>query len=292
MEFNDYIDYIKYEKKLKEKTIKNYKYDLKQFNTYIKENNITDINKIKTKDIENYLKHLRNLNSKTISRKITSINNFFIFLLKEKRIDHNPCEFIDRPKLNKTLPDTLSEKEVESLLNIPLNTIYDYRNKAMLEILYGCGLRISELVNLTTRDVDFENAIIRCIGKGSKERITPINDYVIYYLKEYLERRTLLIKKETTDYLFLNNHGKKMTRQGFFKNLQKILKEKGITKYISPHTLRHSFATHLLNGGADLRSVQILLGHSDISTTKIYTHISNEKVKKDYKNFHPRSNKE
>lgn len=292
MEFNDYIDYIKYEKKLSEETIKNYKYDLKQFNTYIKENNITDINKIKTKDIENYLKHLRNLNSKTISRKITSINNFFIFLLKEKRIDHNPCEFIDRPKLNKTLPDTLSEKEVESLLNIPLNTIYDYRNKAMLEILYGCGLRISELVNLTTRDVDFENAIIRCIGKGSKERITPINDYVIYYLKEYLERRPLLIKKETTDYLFLNNHGKKMTRQGFFKNLQKILKEKGITKYISPHTLRHSFATHLLNGGADLRSVQILLGHSDISTTKIYTHISNEKVKKDYKNFHPRSNKE
>ncbi len=292
MEFNDYIDYIKYEKKLSEETIKNYKYDLKQFNIYIKENNITDINKIKTKDIENYLKHLRNLNSKTISRKITSINNFFIFLLKEKRIDHNPCEFIDRPKLNKTLPDTLSEKEVESLLNIPLNTIYDYRNKAMLEILYGCGLRISELVNLTTRDVDFENAIIRCIGKGSKERITPINDYVIYYLKEYLERRPLLIKKETTDYLFLNNHGKKMTRQGFFKNLQKILKEKGITKYISPHTLRHSFATHLLNGGADLRSVQILLGHSDISTTKIYTHISNEKVKKDYKNFHPRSNKE
>lgn len=292
MEFNDYIDYIKYEKKLSEETIKNYKYDLKQFNIYIKENNITDINKIKTKDIENYLKHLRNLNSKTISRKITSINNFFIFLLKEKRIDHNPCEFIDRPKLNKTLPDTLSEKEVESLLNIPLNTIYDYRNKAMLEILYGCGLRISELVNLTTRDVDFENAIIRCIGKGSKERITPINDYVIYYLKEYLERRPLLIKKETTDYLFLNNHGKKMTRQGFFKNLQKILKEKGITKYVSPHTLRHSFATHLLNGGADLRSVQILLGHSDISTTKIYTHISNEKVKKDYKNFHPRSNKE
>ena len=292
MEFNDYIDYIKYEKKLSEETIKNYKYDLKQFNTYIKENNITDINKIKTKDIENYLKHLRNLNSKTISRKITSINNFFIFLLKEKRIDHNPCEFIDRPKLNKTLPDTLSEKEVESLLNIPLNTIYDYRNKAMLEILYGCGLRISELVNLTTRDVDFENAIIRCIGKGSKERITPINDYVIYYLKEYLERRQLLIKKETTDYLFLNNKKKKMTRQGFFKNLQKILKEKGITKYVSPHTLRHSFATHLLNGGADLRSVQILLGHSDISTTKIYTHISNEKVKKDYKNFHPRSNKE
>ena len=292
MEFNDYIDYIIYEKKLSEETIKNYKYDLKQFNTYIKENNITDINKIKTKDIENYLKILKNLNSKTISRKITSINNFFIFLLKEKRIDHNPCEFIDRPKLNKTLPDTLSEKEVESLLNIPLNTIYDYRNKAMLEILYGCGLRISELVNLTTRDVDFENAIIRCIGKGSKERITPINDYVIYYLKEYLERRPLLIKKETTDYLFLNNHGKKMTRQGFFKNLQKILKEKGITKYVSPHTLRHSFATHLLNGGADLRSVQILLGHSDISTTKIYTHISNEKVKKDYKNFHPRSNKE
>lgn len=286
---DEYIDYIKYERKLSDETIKNYRYDLNKFISFLKNKNIKDVT---IKDIENYLVFLDKNSSKTISRNITSINNFFIFLIKEGKLKKNPCEFIDRPKLNKTLPNTLSIEEVEILLDITLKTNYDYRNKAMLELLYGSGLRISELINLTTRDIDFENAVIRCFGKGSKERIVPMNDYVIYFLKEYLEVRPFMQKNKKSDYLFLNNHGNKMTRQGFWKNLQKILKEKGITKNVTPHTLRHSFATHLLNGGADLRSIQMLLGHSDISTTKIYTHISHEKVKEDYKKFHPRSKKE
>lgn len=283
---NEYIDYIKYERKLSSETVKNYKYDLEKFLEFLKDKELENVN---TNDIEKYLISLDGNSPKTVSRNITSINNFFIFLIKEGKIKKNPCEFIDRPKLNKSLPDTLSIEEVENLLDITLKTNYDYRNKAMLEIIYGCGLRISELINLTTRDIDFENSVIRCFGKGSKERIVPMGDYAIHYLKEYLEIRAFLLKNEKNDYLFLNNHGKKMTRQGFWKNLQKILKEKGITKNVTPHTLRHSFATHLLNGGADLRSIQVLLGHSDISTTKIYTHISHEKVKEDYKNFHPRN---
>lgn len=292
MELRDYIDYIKYERKLSLETVKNYKYDLEKFLLFLKEKGIFDINLVTTKDIEDYLATLKNFSPKTVSRNITSINNFMLFLLKEKKIDFNPCEFIDRPKLNKNLPTVLSIEEVDKLLDIPLKTKYDYRNKAMLEILYGSGLRISELINLTTRDVDFENAVIRCLGKGSKERIVPINDYIIHYLNLYLDKRNLFLIKGQNDYLFLNNHGKQMTRQGFLKNLQKILKEKNITKHVTPHTLRHSFATHILSGGADLRSIQLLLGHSDISTTKIYTHISHEKVRDDYKQFHPRGKKE
>lgn len=186
----------------------------------------------------------------------------------------------------------LSIDEVTDLLDIPLITKFDYRNKAMLEIMYGCGLRVSEVISLKIHDVDMDNDIVRCIGKGFKERIVPINDYALYYLKLYLDVRGLLAINGRNDYLFLNNHGKPMTRQGFLKNLNKILLEKGIKRHITPHSLRHSFATHMLSGGADLRSIQTLLGHSDISTTKIYTHVSNEKVRRDYEDFHPRSKKE
>lgn len=292
MELIDYIDYIKYERKLSKETVKSYEYDLNKFVSFIKNRGVTSFADVSQLDIEKYLAFISSKSSKTVSRNITSINNLFIFLLKEKKIKRNPCEFIDRPKLNKSLPDTLNIEEVTNLLDIPLNNKFDYRNKAMLEIIYGCGLRVSELISLTLRDIDMENDVVRCTGKGSKERIVPINDYAMYYLKLYLDKRDLFLIKGKNDYLFLNNHGKQMTRQGFFKNLKKILMEKGINKCVTPHTLRHSFATHMLSGGADLRSIQMLLGHSDISTTKIYTHISNEKVKKDYKDFHPRSNKE
>lgn len=288
---NEYIDYIKFERKLSNETIKNYKYDLDKFISFLENRNIKSFDKISQNDIELYLKSISDMNSRSISRNITSINNLFLFLLLEKKVRKNPCEFIDRPKIKKSLPDTLSLEEVQKLLDIPLITKFDYRNKAMLELLYGSGLRISELISLTLRDIDMENDIIRCIGKGNKERIVPINDYAMYYLKLYLEKRGLFFVKEKNDYLFLNNHGKKMTRQGFLKNLNKILLMKGIEKNITPHTLRHSFATHLISGGADLRSVQMLLGHSDITTTKIYTHISNEKIKNDYKDYHPRNKK-
>ena len=289
---DNYIDYVKYERKLSEETAKNYRYDLNKFTSFLEENGVKSLKEVEQSTVLKYLKSINDMNPKSVSRNITSINNLFIFLLKENKIKNNPCEFIDRPKLQKSLPDTLSFEEVSNLLDIPLLTKYDYRNKAMLEILYGSGLRISELISLTLRDVDMENDIIRCIGKGNKERIVPINDYEKYYLKEYLEYRSLFLINGDNDYLFLNNHGKKMTRQGFLKNLKKILVEKNISKNVTPHTLRHSFASHMLSGGADLRSIQMLLGHSDISTTKIYTHISNEKVKKDYEDYHPRNSKE
>ena len=157
----------------------------------------------------------------------------------------------------------------------------------MLELLYASGLRVSELVNLKTYDIDLEDDIVRTIGKGSKERIIPIGDYAKNALSSYLDLRYTFLKKEANDYLFLNNHGKKMTRQGFFKILKKLIQEKGIKKEISPHTLRHSFATHMINNGADLKTIQEFLGHSDISTTQIYTHISNEHVEKNFNNYHP-----
>ncbi len=292
MEIDSYIDHIKYERKLAEETVKNYRYDLEKFITFLKSKGISKFEAVTTKDIERYLVSLEDSKSRTVSRNITSINNLYIFLLKEKKVSSNPCEFIDRPKLEKKLPDVLNNDEIDKLLDITINNKFDLRNKAMLETLYGCGLRVSELINLTTRDIDFENSVLRCIGKGTKERIVPLNDYLIYYLREYLEIRADFFKTKRNDYLFLNNHGNKLTRQGFTKNLNKILKEKNINKNVTPHTLRHSFATHMLNGGADLRTIQVLLGHSDISTTKIYTHISHQKVKDDYKNYHPRSNKE
>ena len=286
----DYLDYIKYERKLSANTINNYKYDLEKFKSYLKGNHITDVKSINQDVIKSYLKYNHDLlKSNSISRNITSINNFFQYLIIEKVIDNNPCKFIDRPKLQKKLPNVLSLEEVDELLNISLNTRFDYRNKAMLEVMYNTGLRVSELISLTTRDVDLENKAIRCFGKGSKERIVPLNDIAIYYLKEYLFYRDSFFKNSINDYLFLNNHGKKMTRQGFEFILNNILEEKNINKKITPHTLRHSFATHLLNGGANLRSIQLLLGHSDITTTKIYTHIGREKLKDDYKKFHKRN---
>lgn len=292
MELTEYLDYIKYERKLSFETVKNYEYDLNKFVLFLKKNNISSFSDVRQDDIFDYLKSIQNMNPRSISRNITSINNLFIFLLKDKKVSFNPCEFIDRPKLKKSLPDVLSIDEVTDLLDIPLTTKFDYRNKAMLEIMYGCGLRVSEVISLKIHDIDMDNDIVRCIGKGSKERIVPINDYALYYLKLYLDVRGLFIINGRNDYLFLNNHGGPMTRQGFLKNLNKILLEKGIKRHITPHSLRHSFATHMLSGGADIRSIQILLGHSDISTTKIYTHVSNEKVRQDYEDFHPRSKRE
>lgn len=193
--------------------------------------------------------------------------------------------------MRKSLPKSLSIEDIDKLLDIPLNTKFDYRNKAMLELMYGTGLRVSEVINLELNDIDEINCTIRIMGKGSKERIVPIGEYCIYYLNMYLSKRYLMLKDKSCEKLFLNNHGYGISRQGFFKILKQILKEKNLDSNVSPHTLRHSFATHLLNRGADLRSIQELLGHSDISTTRIYTHKSNEKIIADYNKYHPRSHK-
>lgn len=291
----NFINYCEYEKGLSPNTLKSYNYEINLYQTYLEDKlSIIDIEKVSKEDIESYLKYcyLKNEDSKTISHKITTIYNFHNYLLREKVIKDNQAEFIDRPKLAKHLPYTLTVKEIDKLLDIALVTVFDYRDKAMLELMYGTGLRVSELVSLTVYDVDFYNAFLRIKGKGSKERIVPINNASLKYLKLYLDRRCLLLKKKTSDELFLNARGEGISRQGFFKNLKKILAKKGMSTNISPHSLRHSFATHLIENGADLRSVQTMLGHSDITTTKIYTHISNEKVTKDYLINHPRAKKE
>ncbi len=291
----NFINYCEYEKGLSANTLKSYNYEINLYQTYLEDKlSIIDIEKVSKEDIESYLKYCysKNEDSKTISHKITTIYNFHNYLLREKVIKDNQAEFIDRPKLAKHLPYTLTVKEIDKLLDIALVTVFDYRDKAMLELMYGTGLRVSELVSLTVYDVDFYNAFLRIKGKGSKERIVPINNASLKYLKLYLDRRCLLLKKKTSDELFLNARGEGISRQGFFKNLKKILAKKGMPTNISPHSLRHSFATHLIENGADLRSVQTMLGHSDITTTKIYTHISNEKVTKDYLINHPRAKKE
>lgn len=291
----NFINYCEYEKGLSPNTLKSYNYEINLYQTYLEDKlSIIDIEKVSKEDIESYLKYcyLKNEDSKTISHKITTIYNFHNYLLREKVIKDNQAEFIDRPKLAKHLPYTLTVKEIDKLLDIALVTVFDYRDKAMLELMYGTGLRVSELVSLTVYDVDFYNAFLRIKGKGSKERIVPINNASLKYLKLYLDRRCLLLKKKTSDELFLNARGEGISRQGFFKNLKKILAKKRMPTNISPHSLRHSFATHLIENGADLRSVQTMLGHSDITTTKIYTHISNEKVTKDYLINHPRAKKE
>ena len=289
---DDFINYCIFEKGLSDRTKESYLNDLKIYNEFLNNKGITTIDNISSENIKDFLKD-RSSNEKTttLAHNLTVIKNFHTYLLREKLTKTNVSEFIERPKLKKALPKTLSIEDIDILLDIHLDTIFDYRNKAMLELMYGTGLRVSEIVNLTVTDIDLTNCIIRIMGKGNKEREVPLGEYCIYYLNLYLDKRKEMLKKTTCNKLFLNNHGKGMTRQGFFKNLKAILKEKGLKEDISPHTLRHSFATHLINRGADLRSIQEMLGHSDISTTKIYTKVSDDKIKEDYKKFHPRSHK-
>ena len=288
----DFLNYCVFEKGLSDKTKISYKNDLDIYRDYLNSKHITNINNISSDDIKDFLKKRSEEETTTIAHNLTVIKNFHKYLLKEKLVNEDVAEFIERPKLKKSLPKALSVEDVDNLLDIKLDTPFDYRNKAMLELMYGCGLRVSELVNLEMNDIDMINCLIRVAGKGNKERDIPLGEYSIYYLQEYIDRRDSLLKKKPCNKLFLNNHGQGMTRQGFFKNLKAILEDKGLNPNISPHTLRHSFATHLVNKGADLRSVQEMLGHSDISTTKIYTKVSDEKVIEDYNEYHLRSKKE
>lgn len=288
---DDFIGYCIFEKGLSDKTKESYYNDLTVYKDFLAKRNITKVEAIESNDIKSFLKERSNEKSTTIAHNLTVIKNFHLYLLKQKLVKTNVSEFIERPKLRKSLPKTLSIEDIDKLLDIRLNTPFDYRNKAMLELMYGSGLRVSEVVNLTVNNIDMTNCLIRIMGKGNKEREVPLGEYSIYYLKLYLNKRGELLKKRSCDKLFLNNHGNGMTRQGFFKILKKLLADKGLNPEVSPHTLRHSFATHLINRGADLRSIQEMLGHADISTTKIYTRVSDDKVKEDYNKFHPRSHK-
>lgn len=285
----EFLNYLYIDKKYSENTIKSYEHDLMKYYYFL---NGKEIEEVKKEDIRCYLEHLKkeDMKDKTMSRNISCIRSFYKFLLMERMIQKNPIEFIELPKIRKTLPTVLSEEEVDKILDIPLVDHYSYRNKAMIELMYATGLRVSELVHLELNDIDFYSDTVRTIGKGNKERIIPMGDYAKEAVRIYVEEyRPSMMKRNCHNYLFVNNHGNQMTRQGFFKILKKIAKEKDIHTPFSPHTLRHSFATHLLSHGADLRSIQELLGHSDISTTQIYTHVSNEKIKQEYDEFHPHS---
>ena len=286
IEDEDIIEYIKYlvmERKLSENSVYSYYNDLYKISFKFKKN----LNLLDSKEIRKYINGL-NESDRSVAHTITALKSFYKFLIINNKIKTNPMNLISPPKLSKKIPKVLNVTEVNNLLNIKLENEFDYRNKAMLELMYACGLRVSEIIALKLTDVDLTNNIVKVFGKGNKERIIPIGEYATTALNVYINHyRNILLKNKINDYLFVNNQGNKISRVGFFKMLKKLALKEGIKRDFSPHTLRHSFATHLLDSGADLRSIQELLGHSSISTTQIYTHVSKENIKKDYEEYHP-----
>ncbi len=281
----DYLDYLKIDKKYSKNTLLSYEANLKHFYHFIGGNIFISKQKM-ISFIESLKKEGKS--PRTIGHYITVLKEFYKYLEREEVMKENPTLYLEQPKMKKSLPHVLSEEEVTCLLDLPLKNEFDYRNKAMLEVLYSSGLRISELLQIKMYDINLEEATLKVMGKGSKERIVPLGDYAVLAVTIYVKTyRPLLLKKEKNDYLFLNCRGGVMSRQAFFKILKNIAIEREIQTDFSPHTLRHSFATHLLKYGADLRSIQELLGHASLSTTQIYTHVVNEEMKDDYKLSHP-----
>ncbi len=292
---DQFLTHILTERGLSKNSVEAYNNDLKHFLNFVEERGIHSINDIKRTHILLFQKHLKEkgYNVSSRYRYLVSLRRFFKYLLREEIITEDPTRNIELPSKDKKLPKVLSEEEVEKLLNAPdINTPFGLRDKAMLELLYATGLRVSELVNLKLNQVFLEQGYLFVMGKGSKERIIPFGEVAEKWLRRYMkEGRGELLKGNTrSPFLFIGSRGKPITRQGFWKNIKKYALQCGIPlEIISPHTLRHSFATHLLEHGADLRSVQTMLGHADISTTQIYTHITRERLKREYKKYHPRA---
>lgn len=282
---SDYIIELKTIKQRdKDTTVNSYSEDIYKYLEYMESKNISSALDISYNNLLDYLKYLddNKYEVSSVARKIVSIKAFHKYLSENYNIVDISTK-INTPKFYRKLPNILTIEEVDNLLDIKLDTPFDYRNKAMLELMYSSGLRVSELINLELSDIDLNNNYVRCFGKGSKERIVPVGEYSSKYLSIYInEYRDSMKKSYYTEKIFLNNHGKEMTRQGFFKIIKKIAKDKDINKNITPHMLRHSFATHLLNNGADLRTIQEMLGHSSISTTQIYTNVTNDILKENY----------
>ncbi len=289
---DQYLSYVIVEKGLAEKTLESYAHDLSRYTGFLKENGVEEIAHT---DSYTILKHMlcleeSGLGARSRARHLVTLRGFYKFLTTEGFLSADPAKLIDLPKTGLKLPDVLSVEEVSRLLNTPqADKARSVRDGAMLELLYAAGLRVSELVNLKVQDINTEACFVRVFGKGSKERIVPFGRYAREKIDHYTgSSRKVLLKNLPSPYLFVARAGKPMTRQGFWKLLNRYAERSGVLKKITPHTLRHSFATHLLEGGADLRTVQTMLGHADISTTQIYTHVSREHLKAVHTQFHPR----
>lgn len=287
-----FINYLMVEKGLSANTIESYSLDLARYLDFLKKSGINEISEEDTSHILKHLIELRKegLNARSRARHLVTLRGFYKFLVQEKIITHDPAHMVDLPKLGLKLPDLLSVEEIQELLKIPdLTTFRGQRDAAMLELLYAAGLRVSELLQLKIQDINLEAGFVRVFGKGSKERIVPIGNFAREKVRDYLTYgRPFLLKTYQSRYLFVARAGKPMTRQGFWKLVKQYASKAGLHKKITPHSFRHSFASHLLEAGADLRSVQLMLGHVDISTTQIYTHVAKEQLQKLHEKYHPR----
>ncbi len=288
-----FLNYLSVERSLSKNTIISYRRDLGKYIAYLENARISSLAATSRKDISDFMFSLKDkgLSATSIARNLVAIKVFYRFLVRERILPADPSSLLDSPKLWKKIPDALTLEEVNALLqSVNLATIQGIRDKAILELMYATGVRVSEAVSLKMQDINLDVGFLRCIGKGSKERIVPLGKAAIDALKVYLEKsRTKLLKNTSGDsILFVSRLGKRISRQSFWKLIKAYAKKAHITKDVRPHTLRHSFATHLLERGADLRSVQEMLGHADISTTQIYTHIDKNRLKLIHKTYHPR----
>jgi len=288
----NFVNFLERDKRLSLNTLQSYRRDIEQYFTYLKEINLQNIANTNKTTVIAYLLYLQKKGraTSTISRNLASIRSFYQYITKNKLIDHDPTAELESPKVEKKLPQILSTEEVELLLEQPQCVdLKGYRDKAMLELLYATGIRVSELIQLDIDQLNIEMAYIKC-NKGTRERVIPIGSIAIAALKEYLNKaRPLLIQNSDEKALFVNVNGGRLTRQGFWKIIKQYKNQAKINKDITPHTLRHSFAAHLLENGADLRSIQEMLGHSDISSTQIYSQIAKNRLKEVYKKTHPRA---
>lgn len=289
----EYLAYLKLEKNLSEQSVASYYSDLKKFLIFIEEEKYSDLNTITAKLISKYFEIMRDLglSSSTSARYLSSVKGFFKYLNSQDYIEKDPAEILSARITERKLPTVLSFAEIDKLLQTPnVEEKLGLRDKAILELFYSCGLRVSELINLKISDLYFNDEVIRVLGKGSKQRIVPIGSSAVYWVTEYIQkvRFSLEKKMKSENIIFLNVRGTKLSRMGIWKIVNKYAQEAEISREFHPHTFRHSFATHLLEGGADLRAVQEMLGHADISTTQIYTHIDRDFIKQMHRDFHPR----
>tara|TARA_B100000700_G_scaffold237816_1_gene264069 strand:- start:825 stop:1721 length:897 start_codon:yes stop_codon:yes gene_type:complete len=292
--FENFKNYLKLERGLSINSIKSYEYDLNLFKKFIETNQISDTPvSCKPETVKNYLyNNLSNKKSRSQARSISAIKSFFNYLIFEGHIEKSPVSDIESPKLEKKLPEVLTELEIEELIrSIDIKESFGQRNRTIIEVLYGTGMRVSELVNLKLSNIFFKENLIKIIGKGNKERFVPLGRIASNEIREYLKiRDNSIIDSKFSDIVFLNRYGRGLTRSMIFKIISDSYKKIGLYKKISPHTLRHSFATHLLKNGADLRTIQIILGHESITTTEIYTHLDTYHLEEVLKKYHPRSN--